>query len=68
MSMFIAKIISSIEFVRSVSTNQVIEAFNDTFLGCSQGGINLFKEKLRKVVVCDGIGFGECVMQMQNPF
>lgn len=35
----------------------MVEEFYDTFLGCSQGGINLFKEKLREVVVCGGMGF-----------
>lgn len=48
-------------FVRSVSTHQVVEAFNDAFVGCNQEGINLFKDKLREVVGTAGMKVGETV-------
>lgn len=55
----IAEIAIPLKFVRYVSTTQIVEAFNDSFVGCSQDGIDLFKDALRSIVGKAGLALGQ---------
>lgn len=48
-----------LKFVRTVSTNQVIEAFNEAFVGCDKAGIEQFKTALRESIGLHGVTAGE---------
>jgi len=48
-----------LKFVKFVTTTQVVEAFNDAFVGCSEDGIKDFKETLRTVMGAKGTIVGD---------
>lgn len=47
-----------LKFVRNVTTNQIVEAFNDAFVGCDQASIDQFKNLLRDSIGLDGMPKG----------
>ena len=51
----------SLRFVRSVTTSQVVEAFNDAFVGLDAAEVARFKEQLSATVGSSGLKPGESV-------
>jgi hypothetical protein len=46
-------------FVRSVSTNMVVDAFNDAFAGCDPAAVTQFKTVLRDSIGAGGMNVGD---------
>lgn len=49
----------NLNFVRGVTTTQVVEAFNESFVGCDPASTKLFKDTLRNSVGTTGVSSGD---------
>jgi len=49
----------NLNFVRGVTTHQVVEAFNESFVGCDPTSTTLFKDTLRSSVGTTGVSAGD---------
>lgn len=53
---------TNLRFVRQVTTAQVVEAFNDAFVGCNADSVGKFKSILRESIGENGMKVGEEIM------